>query len=43
MDRGNEEYHNREEVKEGERDYFRWRPEDMDWAAVSHGILRYER
>lgn len=28
------------EVKEGERDYCRCRPEDMDWDAVSQGILR---
>lgn len=31
------------EVKEGERDYSRCRPEDMDWDAVGQGILRYGR
>lgn len=33
----------RDEVKEGERDYFRYTPEDMDWDAVGWGILRYGR
>lgn len=30
-------------VKEGESDFSRFRPEDMDWDAVGHSILRYGR
>lgn len=30
----------RADVKEGERDYSRCRPEDMGWDVVGQGILR---
>ena len=32
-----------DEVKEGERDYSRCRPEDMDWDGVGHSIRRCGR